>query len=272
MATAMSGLAQKVSNKLNFQKGQQWQMTIRINSTMTSAMGEGKVDATVVRLFDVQDANGTSATIGHKIRRLQFNATSALGAQEFDSDNAKDMNSEAGKVISKSLQTQYTMTLDATGKVMAVQKDEKTTSATKDPNEEMMSNLMSQMAEGLNAPAPGDNSDFRILPDHEVGRGESWTDSVPNRKTVYTLADLTDSDIIITYTEDATIATKQEAMGMQIHMNSKDRTTGRITLDRRTGLLKAKTASTSSEGTMEAMGQSAPTSKKISRSWTVTAG
>jgi hypothetical protein len=266
MVLATTGFAQKVSNKLNFQKGQKLQMTVKINSSLASAMGDTKVEATVTRIFDIQDAGSSSTTIEHKIKRLQFNVESAMGAQTFDSENPKDMNSPNGKTIAKSIKNKYTMTIDAAGQVTAVKKDDDNPNTKDDaPGVDMMSNLLAQMSEGLKVPVPGDKTEFDILPAYEVGKGDSWTDSTTNRKTVYTVSDITDNDILLTFTQDETIATKQTAMGMEINISSKDKTTGHITIDRKTGLLKEKTGDTDSEGTVDAMGQSMPMTKKISR-------
>jgi len=271
MALATTGFAQKVSNQLTFQKGQKLQMVVKASSTLTSPMGESKVDATVTRIYDVQDASAGTAVIEHKIKRLQFNVESMMGNQAFDSEKPSDMSSENGKIVAKSLKNKYTMTLDPSGKVTAIKKDDDNPNTTESgPAADLMSNALSQMAEGLKVPETGEKTDFAILPSYAVGKGESWTDSVPNRKTVYTIADINDNDIVISYTQDENIQTKQTVMGMEINMSSKDKTTGRITLDRKTGLLKQKTGETDSDGTIDAMGQSAPMTKKISRSWIVT--
>jgi hypothetical protein len=104
-----------------------------------------------------------------------------------------------------------------------------------------------------------------ILPAKELAKGESWTDSSKNIKTIYTLADVTETDIIINYTEDASTSRTQEAMGHEITMTSKDKTTGKIILDKKSGLLKEKTATTNSEGNMEMAGQTMPMTTKTTK-------
>ena len=53
-------------------------------------------------------------------------------------------------------------------------------------------------------------------------------------------------------------------------MSSKDKTTGKIILDKSTGLLKERTATTDSQGTMEMMGQSLPMNIKVTKKVTET--
>lgn len=277
LAFATTGFAQKVNNKLTFQKGQKLEMTSKVNTLISMEMMgqamESKIDATVTRLFDVEDVTNNSATIEHKVRRIQMNFEAPMqGVQTFDSDNEKDMKGDGGKVMEKALKNKYSMTVDAGGKITAVKADDNNPNNTpKKEDADMMSTALAQFAAGFDLPKTGDTSEFMILPPKELAKGESWTDSSKNIKTVYTLADVTDADIIVNYTEEASTSRIQEAMGQEITMNSKDKTTGKIILDKKSGLLKEKTATTNSEGNMEMAGQSMPMNTKTTKTVTVKA-
>lgn len=271
---AIAGFAQKVSNKLSFQKGQKLQIVVQINSSASTAMGDNTADATITRIMDVQDASSTAATVEHKIKRIQFKVESAMGSQNFDSESPKDMGGPSGKTVSKALKNKYTITMDATGKVTAVKKDDDNPNTTTDSpaDSDPTAALLSQLVQGIKLPAVGDKTEFSVLPDYEVGKGDTWTDSTDKRKTVYTLTDITATDIVVSFTTDETVHTEQAMMGVEITINSQDKTMGQIILDRKTGILKSKKADTTSEGTIDAMGQSAPMTKKLTRTTTVTAG
>ncbi len=277
IAFATTGFAQKVNNKLTFQKGQKLEMTSKVNTLISMEMMgqamESKIDATVTRLFDVEDVTNNSATIEHKVRRIQMNFEAPMqGVQTFDSDNEKDMKGDGGKVMEKALKNKYSMTVDAGGKITAVKADDNNPNNTpKKEDADMMSTALAQFAAGFDLPKTGDTSEFMILPPKELAKGESWTDSSKNIKTVYTLADVTDADIIVNYTEEASTSRIQEAMGQEITMNSKDKTTGKIILDKKSGLLKEKTATTNSEGNMEMAGQTMPMNTKTTKTITVKA-
>ena len=277
LAFATTGFAQKVNNKLTFQKGQKLEMTSKVNTLISMEMMgqamESKIDATVTRLFDVEDVTNNSATIEHKVRRIQMNFEAPMqGVQTFDSDNEKDMKGDGGKVMEKALKNKYSMTVDAGGKITAVKADDNNPNNTpKKEDADMMSTALAQFAAGFDLPKTGDTSEFMILPPKELAKGESWTDSSKNIKTVYTLADVTDADIIVNYTEEASTSRIQEAMGQEITMNSKDKTTGKIILDKKSGLLKEKTATTNSEGNMEMAGQTMPMNTKTTKTITVKA-
>ncbi|MFL5741359.1 MAG: DUF6263 family protein [Flavisolibacter sp.] len=273
LAFTISGFAQKVSNKLSFPKSGKLEVVTQTNSVISMEMmgqsNDTKVDATVTRLFDIENISSSGTTIEHKLKRLQmkFDAPMA-GSQSFDSENSEDMKGEGGKAAEKALKNKFTMTLDPTGKVLTVKEDKENADSTAGEGG-MMSNTISQMGEGFSAPKPGDPSPFKFLPDHDVSKGESWTDTSNNAKKVYILSDITDNDLVVTFTGDGTSQRKQQAQGMEIVINSKDKINGKILLDRKTGLLKQKTETTDSEGTMEVMGQSVPIKSKTTRVTTV---
>ncbi|MBD0332221.1 MAG: hypothetical protein ICV66_06160 [Chitinophagaceae bacterium] len=274
IAINISGFAQKVSNRLNFPKGQKLEMTTQVNSVITQEMMgqpmEIKVNATITRNFDIEDVNANGATIEHKIKRIQFNFDGMGQSHSFDSEKESDMKGEMGKEIEKNLKKKYTMTVDQIGKVTSVKLDDDNPnkSGEKD-NADMMDAMMSQFAAGLKPPSIGDVIDLKILPDREVGKGDTWTDTANNGKKIFTVADITSTDVVLNFTEDIKVDRKQEAQGMEITISSNDKSTGKVVLDRKTGLLKESTSTTASEGTTSVMGQSMPLSTKLTKTVTV---
>lgn len=270
LAITLNGFAQKVTNQLSFQKGQKLEMEVKVNSTISQGMGgDSKVDVTINRIFDINDVANGNATIEHKIKRVQINFEAPMmGTQTFDSDKESDMKSEQGKQMEKALKNKYSMTVDATGRVTAVKKDDDNPNP-ESKTDDMMANMLSQFASGIEVPKIGDKTDFTILPSKEVGKGDSWIDSNNNVKAVYKVTDLTDNEVVIEYTEDGKTERNQEAMGMEVKINSTDKSTGKIILDRKTGLLKSKTTTINSEGTMEMMGQTVPMTTNTTRTITV---
>lgn len=275
VAISTTGFAQKVSNKLTFQKGQKLEMVSKVNSVISMEMMgqtmDTKVDATVTRLFDVNDVTNGSASVEHKMKRMQMNMEAPMaGAQSFDSDNEKDMKGDAGKAMEKALKNKYSMTIDPSGKITSVKADDDNPNkAAKAEGGDMMAGAMSGMIEGMELPKVGDLSEFKILPDAGATKGASWTDTTGGNKAVYTVTDITDADILIDYSEEGTTERKQEANGMELTISSKDKTTGKITLDKKSGLLKEKTGTTTSEGTMDMMGQTIPMTTKVTKVITV---
>lgn len=261
--------AQEISNKLVFSKGQKIEIEMKINSSIQS-MGATTVDATITRILDVQDLVNGNAVIEHKIGRIQANVVSMMGNESFDSENESDMKGSVGKKLEKSLKNKYTMTVDGTGRVVSVRKDDgnpNTEAGTPEPN--LLGTLLAGVVDGIEVPEIGSSTEFRILPDEKVKQGDTWTDTSAGKKVVYTLSGITDSTILIAFTEEVKINRTEEMMGMEIKISSNEKTTGNITLNRATGLLKNKTANTETEGNTEMMGQTVPMTSSSTKKWVV---
>ncbi len=275
VALSLTSSSQKVNNKLQFQKGQKLEMVSKVNSVVSmEMMGQSmdtKIDATITRSFDVEDIANGAATIEHKMKRMQMSFESPMaGNQSFDSDKEADMKGDGGKAMEKALKNKYSLTVDATGKITAVKADDDNPNKVdKMESGDMMSGAMAGMAEGMTLPKAGDASDFKVLPDTEIAKGGTWTDTTGGKKAMYTVTDVTDSNIIVDYTEEGNTERTQNANGMELKISSKDKTTGKITLDKKTGLMKERSATTNSEGTMDIMGQSVPMTTKITKVTTV---
>jgi hypothetical protein len=273
IALTTSCFAQNVSNKITFPNGKKIELTSQVSSVISQEMMgqsmESKVNATVTRLFTVQNATASNASIKHQINRMQMTMESPMGAQSFDSDNPKDVQSDAGKEVAKTLNTKYSMDVDPTGKITAVKLDSNTAKAASSKDESnMLANALSGIVEGLNVPKVGDRSDFKILPDKDISKGTSWTDSLQNGLATFTVSNINDTAIFVTYKGTGSMERKQEMMGQEITITSKDTTSGTIVIDRKTGLLKSNTSTTDSKGSMEAMGQTIPMNTKTTRTIT----
>ncbi len=274
IALAVSASAQKINNKLAFQKGQKLEMLTKINTVVSmEMMGQSldtKVNATITRIFDVQDATANGATIEHKVKRVQSNFEMPMqGAQTFDSENEKDMKSEGGKAMEKAIKNKYTVTIGADGKITGVKADDDNPNKNPVKEDDMMGSAIANMAAGFELPKAGDQFEFAVLPAKELGKGETWTDTANHTKSVYTVSDITATDVIIDYVQKGTTSRKQDAMGQELTINSTDKVTGKMILDRKSGVMKEKTETIVSEGTMEMGDQSMPMNTKTTKTITV---
>ena len=271
--------AQKVSNKLQFQKGQKLEMLTTVKSA-SQMMGQSiDVNVTSTRVLDVSNVASGNATIENKIKRLQVAFEGMGQSQNFDSDKESDRTSEMGKGLEKALKNTYSMTVDSYGKITAVKASADNPNSKPDSSAgatDPMSGMMEGMMEGFALPKVGDATDFAILPAKEVGKGDSWTDSTSTdkdskRKATYTVSEISSNDILLDFTEEVATKTTKENMGMEVAIDKKDKNTGKITLDRKTGLLKQKTVTTETSGTASVMGQEIPLDSKATKTVVVTA-
>jgi hypothetical protein len=162
------------------------------------------------------------------------------------------------------------MEVDANGNIVSVKSDDDNPNKTEESDEaDMMGNMMSQFAEGLQIPKVGDVISLKLNTKGNLTKGQSWSDSLPGGVEVgtikYTVADVTNADVLLDYISEAvTKRTQDVGNGVSMDIDLKNKTTGRITLDKKTGLLKQRTIESEGSGTMEVSGQSIPMSSKVS--------
>lgn len=276
LAAGINSAAQKNTSKINFPKGQKLEMTAQTKAVITQeVMGQSmeiNVNSTIVRSFDIEEVNNGTARIEHKIKKLQF-AFDAMGqAQSFDSDKPEDMKSEIGKSLEKSIKNKYSMSVDEKGTILSVKADDDNPNAEK-AGGDVMSNMMGQFAEGLQVPKMGETISLKVTTAGQFAKGQSWTDSLTGEESgtvKYTVNNITASDVLIDYISEGVTKKKQDVgNGVEMDVNLKNNTTGIITLDKKSGLLKQRTVESEGSGSMEVMGQSIPMKSKISGTITV---
>jgi hypothetical protein len=280
IALSTACLGQKVSNKLALQKGQKYEITTIVdNVNTTEMMGQSmdmKMNMTTTRTLDVEGVDKNIATIESKVKRMQYNFEGMGQSQKFDSENEADMKGEGGKMAEKALKNKYSMKVDATGKILEVTPDDDNPNKAENAASGSMGGPMDGMMEGFDLPKTGTRLDVSFLPATEVSKGSTWTDTTAvnkdeKRKALFTVTGVTDNEVLIDYTEEVAATTTREQMGMEVNIERKDQSTGKITLDRKTGLLKQQTVTTKTEATAEVMGQRMPVNATTTKTVTVKA-
>lgn len=261
---------------LVFPKGQKLEMTAQTRAVITQeVMGQSmdmNVNSSIVRSFDIEDVSNGTARIEHKIKKLQFDFDLMGQSQKFDSEKPEDMNSEIGKSLEKSIKNKYSMSVDATGKIVSVKADDDNPNKEEDA-QDMMAGVMGQFTEGLQIPKAGDIISLKAVTSSDYNKGKTWSDSLSGEESgtiKYTVANVTANEVLIDYISEGTTKRKQEVGGgIEMDVDLKNKTTGTITLDKKTGLLKQRTVDSEGSGTMQAMGQSIPMKSKITGTITV---
>ncbi len=265
------------SNKLNFPKGQKLEMVAQTKAVVTQeVMGQSmevNINSIINRSFDIEDVKSGTATIEHKIKRVQFDFDAMGQKQAFDSEKEEDMKGDMGKSMEKNIKNKYTLTVDPAGTIVSVKADDDNTNKTTEKSTDMMGNMMAQFAEGLELPKTGDLFPLQVKAKGALAKGQTWTDSLQGAEAgaiTYTVDNVTSSDILIDYTSEANAKRKQDVgNGMTMDIDIKNKMTGKITLDKKTGLMKQKTVESNGTGTMEVMGQIIPMKTKMSGTITV---
>ena len=266
---AINGTAQKVTGKLNLQKGQKLEIVTNMNSTTEMMMGESTNSSVGTEVYEVKDITGTNAVLERSMKKLKLNLSIMGQEKSIDSDNPEDLKGMIGEPIKELLNTKNEFTIDANGKIVAVKGESKK----KKEDNGMMGMFMQQMNMGAAAPETGSPSVFKILPDYEVGKGDTWADTVAAAGNVihtsYTVKDITDAEILLDFTSNGKIDTKQQMMGMSAEVKGTVQSSGAITLDKATGILKQKTVTTKTESAVNMNGQEMNTNSKVTSVITV---
>jgi len=255
---------QKITGKLSFSQGQAININLDVKTTVSQeVMGQAidfNTDGSAIHTYKVTNSTSDNTTFHHTLKRVQFNFEAMGQKKSYDSNNPSDL--ESNKFIKETLAKTYDMIVDPSGKVLMVQ-PETIQAAEADERMKFIASMLKDITDVVLPPKKGDNSFFKILPDREVGKGDSWVTAIENEmgklNNIYTIRDITDSTIIIDLSGTSTTNSKMEIMtGMEVKFNLNNKTTGQITLDRATGIARSINTTTESNGTSESMGTTTP--------------
>ena len=264
-AVSLSVSAQKATGKLSFAKGQKLEVVTNLNITAQSMMGPSSGTITIADSYVVNDAAADSYTLVKTPKQVKMNFS--VGSQEIklDSENPKDLEGPLGQPVKEIMRQQPEFTIDASGKIIAVKSTEK--KKEKSDGNNMMAMMLPGMDFASGLPKEGAPSLFQVLPDREVGIGDTWKDSVNeegnNYMSVYKIKDITANEIIVDFETEGTTATSQETMGMKVEVNAASKITGTILIDKATGIIKQKTATNNTETSVNLAGREMTSTNKI---------
>lgn len=251
----LAGAAQKVSNKLSFQKGQTLEVTTNMNITTQTPMGEIPASVVVTDQYTVANTNAENTQLTKIPKRIKVSANAMGQDMSADSDNPSDLQGQMGEPIKQIMKQKQELTVDATGLVTSVKAEGETK---KEEN-----GMTGMMMPGLNSASmmavAGQPSVFKILPSRDIAKGDTWTDSVSadnnKGKTTYVVKDITDKDVLLDFSGESTTKTKQSMMGMSTDMTGNTKSSGTVTIDKATGLFKQRTMTSQTESVVNAGGQ-----------------
>jgi len=269
LLTSVITSAQTTPVSLSFEKGKKMELTLNISNTTVTSMGDSKVEATIIRSFDIEDVVNGNARIEHKIKRVVFNLESPMANFSFDSDKEDDRKSNAGKAFEKTLKNKYSMIVNPQGIVTEVKTDETEKTGAPSAQDKMILGVIEQMAGKIEAPSVGQHFELSVLPGTEKSVGSGWSDTTATHRTQYTVSDINDAEVWLNYKQNGKMEHTQEVMNMPIVLSTTENTTGIVRIDKKTGLLRDRTANTTAEGTMNMMGQSSPLNVTSVKKWTV---
>lgn len=260
---------QKVQAQLHFEPGKTLNIQMSLKATVTQqAMNNAisfEADGSVLHCYKVMSVNDSKTTLQHEGKKINFSFSGMGQKRSFNSENSADFAGQFGEPIKSILAKKFEMTIDEYGNVMTTN-PEKIEPVRTDERLAIVLNMIKDISDVVYPPQRGQASFFKVLPSKEITIGESWADSSQNEngniKTVYTLAAITDSTIVVEFKSSAITIAKTTLMGNETTTTLSGTGTGKIILDKATGILKEKTTITESGGSMEAMGGTTPVTSK----------
>jgi hypothetical protein len=268
-AITIPGLTQKISGRIQFEQGQVLMISTELKSTVSQeAMGNAidfSVNGEATHAYKVTNATGDNSTLHHDVRKLVFSFDGMGQKRNFDSENKKDMDGMFGPSAKDMLSKTFDMIIDSAGKTLLA-KPEKVELTKADDRLTIVFNMLRDITSVIYPPTKGQASFFKILPDKEISVNEGWVETMEdvNGKfnTVYTLSGITDSTIVVDFKGNSVTNAKAEMRGMQTSTTMNNNYTGKIIIDKITGILREKTTVTESTGTTEVMGGTLPVTSK----------
>ena len=260
---------QSVSGKLQFEQAKIVNIDMKIKTTVTQQAMGNAIDFTANGLamhrYKVTATNADNTTLHHEAYKIAFQFEGMGQKRSFDSDNEKDMAGQFGEPVKNILSRKFEMIIDANGRVVSIL-PEKIDPVKVDERLAIVLNMLKDITDVVYPPQKGEASFFKVLPAAETAKGESWTDSLQSEtgkfKTSYTLSAITDSTIIVDFNSTAATVSKTMMMGRETITTLNSTSTGKIILDKATGIVKEKLINTESHGNTEAMGGIMPVSAK----------
>ena len=253
----LSAQAQKVVGKLVFQPGQELKVTTKSSmSNLVSAMGqeiEIKTESTVDQVYKVTNTTDENHTLSLEMKRIQLSSEGMGGDVRFDSDSEKDMKGQFGEPVKELLAKKTNLVIDASGNTLMALSEGEVKKSTTNPSD-MLAQFVGGISEMTNVPKQGEASFFKLLPATEVGKGDGWTNTIDRNgnkiEEAYSVADINDQIILLNYLSNSSSSRVQENMGMEVTISMKNKTEGKITIDRKTGIVKEKSLTSTATGTV----------------------
>jgi hypothetical protein len=269
LLTGIIAHSQKVSGKLKFEQGENIPVKMIIKTNVVQQAGgqaiDFEMDAETLHTYKVTNTTDDNSTLHHQVQHVVFSFDGMGLKRNFNSSNEKDLNGQFGAPVKEILEKSYDMIIDPAGRTLMA-KPEKLELTKMDDRFAIISNMLKDVLDIVQPPLKGKPSFFSIFPDHEIALGETWADSYENESGKFTIAyklsAITDSTYVIDILGNSNTTSKMEMMGSETVTIMNNKTTGTIIINKQTGIIKEKSSSTDSNGTMQVMGNSLPVTSK----------
>ena len=254
---------------INLTKGQKFSVDNKIIAVTTQTlMGqsmESNAELTTKYSIEVKGIKDNNYNLSNTFTKMKAKMSAMGNDVNFDSDKKEDMAGEYAASFKDIINQPKEVVIDKSGKILNSKKEEpKPVNAQPDIMKMMIEQLLGDPEET----GYGVNLAFVSTPS-KISTGYNWTDSSNKegiqRSTTYTVKEIKGTDAVITITGILNTDAKSQMQGMDIVNKSKGNLKGEEILDITTGVIKERTTTLESAGTIsiESQGLEIPMTTKV---------
>jgi hypothetical protein len=238
-------------------KGQKFLVdnTVTAHTTQT-LMGQSMESNAVLSTnysIEVKDAKDSSYNLLNTFTKMKLKMSAMGNDMNFDSDKKEDMAGEYAASFKNYINHPKVVEIDKGGKIL-----NKISDSNQSSSPDAMKMMIQQMLGDPEETGYGVTIAFVPVPSKMIA-GYSWTDSSSQegiqRSTTYTVKEIKGKDAVIAITGTLVTDTKAQMQGMDLVNKSKGNIMGVETVDITSGLIKEKTTTLLSSGTVTLTGQ-----------------
>jgi hypothetical protein len=239
-------------NKITVATGQKiHQTTNQINTVTQTIQGnemEIKSNTTLDIDLEVKEA-GTNIKLINTIGRLQLHSEVMGNSTNFDSDKKEDKNAQIGQLLKDIINKPIETNLSSDGKLVKSDKDK----SANESAENLIGGSIDEFAK----------ESFLAIPT-SLKVGDSFeevndaADKNNSKKATYTVQSINGNDAEIVFKGTETTKRTKNIQGMEAVVTANSTTSGTLTIDIKSGLIKEKKSIVEGKGITEVMGQSIP--------------
>ena len=253
---------------INLTKGQKFSVDNKISAvTSQTFMGQAiksNAELTAKYSIEVKDIKDDNYNLTNTFTKMKMKMSAMGNDVDFDSDKKEDMAGEYAASFKDIINKPKEVVINRSGKVLNVKKEINTDTTQPDVMKMMIGQLLGDPEET----GYGVNIAFVSTPS-KVSAGYNWKDSSNSdgvqRTTIYTVKEIKGNDAVVTITGTLNTDAKSQMQGMNIVNKSKGTLTGEEIMDITTGVIKERTTTLESTGTIlvEAQGLEIPMTTKV---------
>ena len=254
---------------INLTKGQKFSVDNKITAVTTQTlMGqsmESNAEISTKYSIEVKDITNNNYNLTNTFTKMKAKMSAMGNDMNFDSDKKEDMDGEYASSFKDIINNPKGVVIDRSGKVLNINKTETRPVSTKP---DIMKMMLDQLLGDPEENGYGSDIAFVSTPS-KIVTGYNWTDSSNKegvyRYTTYTVKEIKGTEAVITISGILNTDVKSQMQGMDILNKSKGNLTGEEIVDITTGVIKQKTTTLKSQGTVsiESQGMEIPMTTQV---------